>query len=394
MRQLILVMAVIAGVSATAGWLIGHHARTAVSGVDAAHGQVASPPVAPPVPVRVATVARAAFTYTILAYGQLGVAPEALQGVSAPYDGVVSGVSCVVGQAVHRGDVLIELAVAPELQQQLTEARLARTAAEQDLALVIQRRELSLATQGDVALAQHAFAAADQHLALLNERAAGEGGGPRRLRAPSDGVVAALTAKPGTAVLAGADLVDVAPADRREVRLGIEPSAAAHLHPGQAIAMQPQSGAAEASISGTVRWITAALDPATRLVDIVVALPAEAQVLDHERMSAQIPVSLPEVLVIPRSALVSDDNGTKVFVVNAGKAERTLVTVLAEDDTNAAVSGPDITAGTVVVTEGASILDEDHLGVVVMPAASPAGAPAAPQAPVSAPAPAPAGAKP
>ncbi len=324
MRRLILLMAVIAGIAGTAGWMLGHHAFHMAAASEESHPDGAIPGASPPVPVGIATVARAAFDYTLIAYGQVGVAPEALQGVSAPYDCLVSRVTGVIGQHVLRGDALIDVEPGPEIRQQLAEARLARTSAEQDLALVKQRRELSLATQSDEAQAQHAFAAADQRQTLMMQRTSGDGLSPHHLLAPVDGMVVAVNVKPGTAIMAGADLVDVAPADRREVRLGIEAGDVSRITAGQAISLQAMSGPADALIAGTVAWITTTLDPTTRLIDVVVALPADARVLDHDRMVARIPVSIPDALVVPCSALVSDDNGTKVFIVTKGKAERHL----------------------------------------------------------------------
>lgn len=256
----------------------------------------------------------------------------------------------------------------------LAEAKLARSGAEQDLGQARQRRELSLATQADVTQAQHAFDVADQRLTLLVQRTSGDGIAPRRLLAPVDGMVVAVPAKPGIAIAAGTDLVELAPGDRREVRLGVESGEVATFKVGPSISLQSLSRPADAPVAGSVAWITTTLDPTTRLIDVVVALPADAPVFDHDRMVARIPVSIPDALVVPRTALVSDDNGTKVFVVVKGKAERTLVTVIAEDDTRAALSGTDLAAGMVVVTEGASLLD-DGQSVLVAPKPGPAPAP-------------------
>jgi HlyD family secretion protein len=380
MRRLILLLAVIAAGAGTAGWTLGHHAFPGATIANDAHGDGAAAGTSPPVPVGIATVVRATFERTLLAYGQVSVAPESIQGVSAPYDCLVSRVTSVIGQHVHRGDALIDVEPGLEVRQQQAEARLARTSAEQDLALVRQRRELSLATQTDVSLAQHAFDAADQRLTLLLQRTAGDGLAARHLLAPVDGMVVAVTAKPGTAAAAGSDLVDVAPGDHREVRLGVEAGAVAAVQVGQAISLQALNGPADALVAGTVAWITTTLDPTTHLIDVVVALPGDARVLDHERMVARIPLSIPGALVVPRSALVSDDNGTKVFVVTKGKAERTLVTVIAENDTRAALAGSDLAEGMVVVSDGASLLDD---GQAVL--AAPAPVPAHPAGPAPAP---------
>ncbi len=372
MRRLILLLAVIAAGAGTAGWMLGRHAPHGAAGADGTHGDAAMPGTAPPVPVGIATVVRATFERTLLAYGQVSVAPEAFQGVSAPYDCLVSHVTSAIGQLVHRGDALLAVEPGPEVRQQQAEARLARTSAEQDLALVQQRRELSLATQTDVSLAQHAFAAADQRLTLLLQRTAGDGLAPRHLLAPVDGMVVAIAAKTGTVAPAGTDLVEVAPGDRREVRLGVEAGEVAAFQVGQAISLQALNGPADAPVAGTVAWITTTRDPTTRLIDVVVALPGDARVLDHERMVARIPLSIPAAIVVPRSALVSDDNGTRVFVVTKGKAERTLVTVIAENATRAALAGFDLAEGMVVVSDGASLLD-DGQAVLVAPPPAPAG---------------------
>jgi multidrug efflux system membrane fusion protein len=61
---------------------------------------------------------------------------------------------------------------------------------------------------------------------------------------------------------------------------------------------------------------------------------------------------IPHALVVPRDAVNDSPSGSFVFVVRDGKAFQTLVEVLTDDGTNAAITGSGIAAGDTVVIEG------------------------------------------
>jgi membrane fusion protein (multidrug efflux system) len=56
-------------------------------------------------------------------------------------------------------------------------------------------------------------------------------------------------------------------------------------------------------------------------------------------------------LIVPRGAVLSTDNGSAVYVVDAGKAKIRQVTVVLETQTEAQISGAAIKPGTVVITQ-------------------------------------------
>lgn len=85
------------------------------------------------------------------------------------------------------------------------------------------------------------------------------------------GVVDKLNVQAGAVVSAGSPLVDLIRDDGIEIRLGIEPEDVGYLQIGQPVILS--SVIRPASASGSIRVISNAVDPATRLVDALVSFP-------------------------------------------------------------------------------------------------------------------------
>lgn len=316
------------------------------------------PPAAPaPDPsalVRTAPAVSRSLTESITLYGQAELDPAAVQTLTADFEARVAAIHVALGQTVARGQPIATVAASPTTQ--LDVARLAREAdlAQRELERLIRLRTDRLASDADVAQARAAAQTARQLSASLSGRS---GGGSVVLRAPSAGVVDALSAGLGDLVPAGGAVARIGGMSSERARLGAEVEDIARLRTGQAVALS-SLGADGRAYDGQVESLDRRVDPATRLAAVLVKLPGAAGFLPGETLKGEIVIGQqPAAVVIPRAAVLYEGETPNVFVVNGGKALKRGVRLgLERGDTIQVLDG--VRAGEVLVTEGGAALSD------------------------------------
>ena len=112
--------------------------------------------------------------------------------------------------------------------------------------------------------------------------------------------------------------------------------------------------------------ISAIVDPDTRLLTVLVPLNQELKQEPREMalvpfgsaISAQVDRQGPTGLLVPRAALVRENDGWCVFVIAADVAHHRAVTLLAESGSEAAISAADLHAEELVAVTGSGVLVE------------------------------------
>ncbi len=113
------------------------------------------------------------------------------------------------------------------------------------------------------------------------------------------------------------------------------------------------------------------VDPASRLVDVMVTLPADAGLMLEEYVVGRIPRSSGEALIVPRdAALPGDGNAYTLFTIKNAKAVKHSVRVGVETDTETQVIADDLKEGDSVAVTGSNVL-EDGMDVQVSAIAAP-----------------------
>ena len=342
----LLVLLLILGAGATGYWY-GHRAPVAAEAgpekpADAESKKTAEVTVTPLVTVSIAQ--------TLEVFGLVGPALASELTVSAPYDCVIGAVHVVAGERVSAGDPLVDLSPSPDLLQQLESAKSTLTLAGQLYDDAKARLGLKLATGQELLAAQQARDDAQIKLASLKARGL-EGDG--KLVAAADGVVSALPAATGTLVSAGAALVTVVTGGRMEARLGVQAGDASQVNSGQPVALFAINRENTASISSEVRLVGGPLDPATGTAEVRVPVPVGATLRLGERVRALIEVRRKTVaLVVPRSAVLPDDDKQVLFTVKDGKAVKHEVELGIATEDLLEVLGTDLQEGDSVVTLG------------------------------------------
>ncbi|GAB3271953.1 efflux RND transporter periplasmic adaptor subunit [Parahaliea aestuarii] len=265
------------------------------------------------------------------------------------------------GSVVRAGDILAQLddrllqsrrkAAAAELETLQADLELARLKAQrqQDLQAsgAVSREafdETRLRAQA-LAAQRKAVSAQLEQLDIELEKMA--------LRAPYDGIVAALYIDTGAVVAPGTRILRLIQGGAREAHIGVTPELAATLAPGQAYPLRWRGDV----LQGTLRSVRPDLDPVSRAAVAVFELPPEQAALDGEAITLLLQRDIAQRGGwLPVSALLEGQRGVwNVLAVNqheqTWRTEREVVEVLELRGDRAFVRGT-LADGQAVVAEG------------------------------------------
>ena len=300
--------------------------------------------------VQVLPVVSESIGRTLTAYGTVESSPDGAVTVTLAYDCVVRSVAAAVGSRVSREEVLLRVEPTPSARLELDSARGVATQAIGSLAAVRQRFDLRLATDDDLRTAEQAAQDARLRLASLEGRGVGDPGG--QLAAPVAGIVVKLDAQIGAVVPAGSAIATIASSDHLQVRLGMEPSDAAAVKAGQPVMLTAVNRPDAMAIKSVVGETGAAADAGTGSLEIRAPLPEASGWFPGERVQAEIEVERRIALVVPRSAVLPEDDQEVLYTVVGGKAVKHTVQVGISSGEKVEVSGGDLKAGDSVVVQG------------------------------------------
>ena len=102
--------------------------------------------------------------------------------------------------------------------------------------------------------------------------------------------------------------------------VGVEPGEVARVRPGMEVNIAPVFGVGRQSI-GRVTQVFGMINPQTQFVDVLVQLP-DAALIPGTRVRTEIRIDQQTGWTVPRSAVLSDAQGSYIFQVHDGKAHR------------------------------------------------------------------------
>ena len=376
---LIVIAAAIGG-----GYLLGHRAASSsATESDAGEGATTRPAQAEPVAYVVTVpIRRALIQSELAAFGSVVAQPGEMKVISVPFESRVRRMVATQGQPVEKGAILVEIESSPDTQLALRSAQNDVEAAAANLSQTQERFNRHLATNTELSQARQMARGAQLKLESLTARGVGPA---TSLRAEFAGVVGKVDAQEGQIVAAGGPLVEMIIANRIEVKLGVEPDDAPLLTLGQAVSLASVDDTATKSVAGKIRLIGQAVDPATRLVDVFVSLPADSTLMLNTFLSGRITRKAAEGLIAPRTALLSNgEGGYALFTVRDGKAVKHSVRVGLQNDREVELLGSDLQEGDPVAIVGNDELDDGmRVQATPAPATEPTTAPSTDTAPSS-----------
>ena len=299
--------------------------------------------------VKIAAVKKGAIQETIRVYGTVIPAPGATNALSVPYESRVHRIMVNEGQEVSPGDPLLEIGPSPETRLKFDQAAESYNTARQALQNMERKFKLKLATNDQVLQAKQASDQAGLNLESMKRQGVD---GVHEMKAQAKGLVSRVAVDQGAIVAAGAPLMLVVPENRFELRLGVEPTDIGRVHPGMPVVLSLVLVPAAPVVTGQVRKISRSVNPSTRLVDVFVSVPAPSVFLLGQYISGTITTASVEGLIVPRSAVLSEEKGSVVYIVRDGRAHAKSVRTLAEQGSETCVAGPDLQPGDRVVVMG------------------------------------------
>ena len=265
--------------------------------------------------------------------GQALALPGTLQGfvqapISARSSGYLKRWTKDIGSRVEKGELLAEIET-PEIDQQLTQAIAAREQTASSLSLAkstVERweglRKKDVVSQQDlderrsaVSQAQANVAAAEANVQRLRQLE-----GFKRVVAPFAGVITRRNVDVGDLIDAGggrAPLFLLSQTDPLRVYVNVPQAYAQLIKPGQQVVVT-QAELRGQTFKGEVARTAAAIDTATRTMQVEVSLPnREGVLMPGAYVQVALPLAASKTLVVPTNALLFRGEGARVASVDA-----------------------------------------------------------------------------
>jgi HlyD family secretion protein len=249
--------------------------------------------------------------------------------------GRVTAVYVEAGDHVKQGQVLAHLNNSV-LEPQVTnlEAALDQARAEADLAQAEYQRAQAVGSSGALSAEETqrrkssaVTAASHVKVAVAQLEEAKARLARADVRAPAEGIILTRSVEVGQTAMAGGEaLFRLSKDGETELRGNVAEQDLPLLKVGQTVDVR-LTGTAKI-YQGRIRLLGAVIDPATRLGTAKVSLTPDPNLRPGAFARAEVTVSNAERAVLPQTAVLSDDKGSYVLVVNAqGKVERKSVRV-------------------------------------------------------------------
>jgi RND family efflux transporter MFP subunit len=298
--------------------------------------------------VWVAVAKADSLTETLSTFGSVIPAPGSAQSFAVPFECVVQRVLVSAGQRVTQGQALVRVVPSPEVQLAANQARAALVAQQTVTGDTRRRFELGLATRDEGAQADEALANAQAQVQKFDQWTT-----QGQLLSPASGLVREVMVNEGAVVPAGNPIVSVALQHRFEVQLGVEPEDIFMLQTGQPVRLRAVDRSGGADIVGRIRSIGQQVSLDTRLVEVLVALPDKTDgMLLNQFVHADIEIRGTRGLIVPRSAVLPQEDRFWLFTVHDGRALQHTVVLGVETDSLVQVNGAGLAAGDSVVILG------------------------------------------
>ena len=286
----------------------------------------------------------------VTAYGTVATGEESLVDVSFSHTGQITELYVRAGQKVQRGDPLVAITTDPAARQSYQQAASSLEFAKRELDRQQLLRTQHLATNAQVAAAQKAMA--DASVAVESERKLGNDQPTYTATAFITGYVTQLLVAPGSRPPANTAIMKLARTDQGlGIAVGLRPEDAAGVAPGMAARVTAILATAPQAVDGTVRQISGTVNPATKLIDAWIDVKLPTSLVPGSVVSVAIILSRHSGWVVPRNAVLQDDEGSYIFQVQDDHAKRVAVKSGIETEQLTEILG-DFDASLKVVTLG------------------------------------------
>jgi HlyD family secretion protein len=273
--------------------------------------------------VTVVVPGQTAIGRTITASGPLGAKRDQPIGVAGS-GGRVVRVLVDAGNWVNAGQVLaiidrsVQAQQAAQLAAQVEAARANAALAQSnyDRAIALQGRGFVSKAEIDSKKAARDAAFAQVRVAQAQLGATRAEIGRLNVTAPVSGLVLARNVEVGQIVGPGSGaLFRLADRGQMEMRAQLGQQDLAQVHVGMPASVTPIGS--DRSYSGTIWQVAPVIDPQSRLGDVRISVPYDATMRPGGFAEAKITAGTTTAPLLPQSAVLSDDAGNYVYIINA-----------------------------------------------------------------------------
>ncbi len=341
------------------------------------HALTARPEAVSAIPtVSVTEVGISAVPTTVSIIGTIAARYDMPIGVEGD-GGRVTAVYVEAGDHVKRGQVLVHLNNSV-LEPQVTnlEAALDQARAEAELAEAEYQRARSVGASGALSAEETqrrkssaVTAAAHVKVATAQLEEAKARLARADIRAPADGIILTRSVEVGqTSMPGGEALFRLSKDGETELRGQVAEQDLPLLKVGQTVNVR-LTGTSKI-YPGRIRLLGAVIDPATRLGTAKVSLTPDTNLRPGAFARAEVTVSNAERAVLPQTAVLHDDKGSYVLIVNTqGKVERRAVRVTGMVPSGVTVADGINPKDQIVTTAGAFLQEGETVKPVLIAAA-------------------------
>ena len=273
--------------------------------------------------VTVVVPGRSDIARTVTASGALAARRDQPVGVAGE-GGLVRAVYVDAGSWVRQGQVLasIDRSVQAQTANQLA-AQIEAARADAALAQNEYDRSAALVSRGFVSKADLDRKKGARDAAIARVRVAQAQYGATRaligrldVRAPTSGLILSRSIEVGQIVSGAAGgLFRLAKGGEMEMRAELSQQDLAFVHQGQGASVTPIGS--DRSFSGSVWQISPVINPQTRVGEVRIAIPYDPAIRPGGFAQAKIASGSTTAPLLPQSAVLADEKGNYVYVVNA-----------------------------------------------------------------------------
>ena len=282
---------------------------------------------------------------TVTASGPLGARRDQPVGI-AGQGGRVIRVLVDAGSWVRAGQVLAVIDRSVQAQQaaqqaaqiQAAKAQAALAQSDYDRALALQGRGFISKAEIDAKKAARDAANAQVRVAQAQLGATRAQIGQLNVVAPTAGLILARNVELGQIVSPGSGaLFRLAENGQMEMRAQLAQQDLANVHVGMTAQVTPVGSTQ--SVTGTVWQVAPVIDPQSRLGEVRIAVPYSPAMRPGGFAEAKITAGTTAAPLLPQSAVLSDEKGNYVYIVNAKNVvERRDITIGTVNDAGVTVA--------------------------------------------------------
>lgn len=275
----------------------------------------------PSVLVKTEPMRKEAMTISLSGYGMVFSDPASTVNINQSRSGQIVRLEVTAGQVVKRGMMLFEFATDPGAANGYAQAESSLEMARSSFESTKRLYAKQLATNAQLATAKKTLKDAESAVGM--QRELGTEMTRENVKAPCDAVVSGVFASPGDRLQAGKTVLQLARRDALRVRIGVQPEDAPKIRAGMTVRLFPVFDSA-LKLTGVVSEVHGILDRKTHLVDVIVRIGKSQSIGLVPGMTLRGKIEIPggNEWVVPRSAVLSDENGAYIFQDDTGRAKR------------------------------------------------------------------------